>query len=147
MSHDIVIADKPKDECGVFGIWGPGENVSRLTYFGLHALQHRGQESAGIAVTDGKQINVHKGMGLVMEVFNDTILNNLNGSAAVGHVRYSPTGSNSLINAQPWCLDAGGVVQLLPTTGTLLMLLRWKSNWRKWVFCFNPQVILKFLLI
>jgi amidophosphoribosyltransferase len=101
MSHDLVIADKLKDECGVFGIWGPGENVSRLTYFGLHALQHRGQESAGIAVTDGKQISVYKGMGLVTEVFNDTILNNLNGSAAVGHVRYSTIGTSSLINAQP----------------------------------------------
>lgn len=101
MSCDINCIDKPKDECGVFGIYGPGENVSRAAYFGLHALQHRGQESAGIAVTDGSKIRVRKGMGLVTEVFNDNVLSSLDGIAAVGHVRYSTTGTSSLINAQP----------------------------------------------
>ena len=102
MSHGMECLDKPKDECGVFGIYGSGENVSRITYFGLHALQHRGQESAGMAISDGKDIKVHKGMGLVSEVFNKHILSELNGGvAAVGHVRYSTTGTSSLANAQP----------------------------------------------
>lgn len=101
MSHGLGSIDKPKDECGVFGIWGPCEHPARTAYFGLHALQHRGQESAGIAVTDGRKINVHKGMGLVTEVFNPDILKGLEGIAAVGHVRYSTTGTSSLINAQP----------------------------------------------
>lgn len=101
MSHVLVFPDKPKDECGVFGIFGSDENVARITYFGLHALQHRGQESAGIAVTDGREVKVYKGMGLVTEVFNDNILGSLEGNAAVGHVRYSTTGTTSLANAQP----------------------------------------------
>ena len=91
--------DKAKDECGVFGIYGPGKNVSRITYFGLHALQHRGEESSGVAVAGGK-IEVHKGMGLVTEVFDDDILNRLQGDIGIGHVRYSMK-SNSVINAQP----------------------------------------------
>lgn len=101
MSHGVSYSDKPKDECGVFGIWGPCEHPARTTFFGLHALQHRGQESAGIAVADGRNINVHKGMGLVTEVFNPNVLGGLEGSAAVGHVRYSTTGTSSLANAQP----------------------------------------------
>jgi len=102
MFHDLIFPeDKVKDECGVFGIYGPGRKVSRITYFGLHALQHRGQESAGIGVSDGKNIKVHKGMGLVTEVFNESILKELKGIIAIGHVRYSTTGSSSIINAQP----------------------------------------------
>ncbi|KKM10449.1 amidophosphoribosyltransferase [Clostridiales bacterium PH28_bin88] len=95
--------DKPLDECGVFGIYGPGMDVARLTYFGLYALQHRGQESAGIAVSDGREIHVHKNMGLVSEVFNEENLAKLQGNLAIGHVRYSTTGSSSLANAQPLC--------------------------------------------
>lgn len=101
MYHGIDCFDKPKDECGVFGIWGPCENPARTTYFGLHALQHRGQESAGIAVTDGSRINVYKGMGLVTEVFNNNILAGLKGVSAIGHVRYSTKGTSSVANAQP----------------------------------------------
>ncbi|HBT20749.1 MAG TPA: amidophosphoribosyltransferase [Peptococcaceae bacterium] len=93
--------DKVRDECGIFGIYGPGRRVSRITYYGLHALQHRGQESAGIGVSNGKDIKVYKGMGLVTEVFNESILKELKGKIAVGHVRYSTTGSSSIINAQP----------------------------------------------
>ena len=93
--------DKLKEECGVFGIFAPGQNVTRLTYYGLYALQHRGQESAGIAVSDGRNIIVHKGMGLVSEVFSDRIIDNLGGKMAIGHVRYSTTGSSLLANAQP----------------------------------------------
>jgi amidophosphoribosyltransferase len=101
MDHGIGSLDKPKDECGVFGIWGPCEHPARTAYFGLHALQHRGQERAGIAVTDGRSINVYKGMGLVTEVFNDNILKDLKGTAAIGHVRYSTKGTSSVANAQP----------------------------------------------
>ncbi|KLU65394.1 MULTISPECIES: amidophosphoribosyltransferase [Desulfosporosinus] len=93
--------DKPHEECGVFGIYAPNQEVARLTYYGLYALQHRGQESAGIAVSDGRAIEVHKGMGLVSEVFSNHIIKNLHGKMAIGHVRYSTTGSSLLANAQP----------------------------------------------
>lgn len=93
--------DKPKEECGVFGIYAPEQEVARLTYFGLYALQHRGQESAGIAVSDGENIEVHKGMGLVMEVVSEEDLQKLQGKMAIGHVRYSTAGSSSQANAQP----------------------------------------------
>lgn len=93
--------DKPKEECGVFGIYAPGQEVARLTYYGLYALQHRGQESAGIAVSDGHNIALHKGMGLVSEVFSDRIVESLKGKMAIGHVRYSTTGSSLVANAQP----------------------------------------------
>lgn len=94
-------SDKFCEECGIFGLYGPGLDVARLTYYGLFALQHRGQESAGIAVSTGDGIEVYKGMGLVAEVFNQTILRKLKGNLAIGHVRYSTTGSSSLANAQP----------------------------------------------
>lgn len=91
----------PQDECGVFGVWAPGEEVAKLTYYGLYALQHRGQESAGIAVSDGKRIAVYKDMGLVSQVFDENTLTALTGSMAVGHCRYSTTGVNKWANAQP----------------------------------------------
>lgn len=95
------IADgKPKEECGVFGIFGHPD-APRLTCHGLYALQHRGQESAGIATSTGETVRVHKGMGLVSEVFDSATLGGLEGTAAVGHVRYSTTGASLLINAQP----------------------------------------------
>lgn len=91
----------PQDACGVFGVWAPGEEVAKLTYFGLYALQHRGQESAGIATSDGRKILIYKDMGLVSQVFNESTLNTLRGYIAVGHTRYSTTGSSSWQNAQP----------------------------------------------
>jgi amidophosphoribosyltransferase len=93
--------DKPEEACGVFGVYAPGEDVAKLTYFGLYALQHRGQESAGIATFEGKQVHLHKEMGLVSQVFNESILNQLPGDMAVGHTRYSTTGSSRVVNAQP----------------------------------------------
>jgi len=94
--------DKPRDECGVFGVYGKVPDVARLTYYGLYALQHRGQESAGIAVSDGKHVRLHKDMGLVPEVFTPENLNSLkSGHIAIGHVRYSTTGSSLPVNAQP----------------------------------------------
>lgn len=92
---------KPRESCGLFGIYGNPE-ASKLSYFGLYALQHRGQESAGIAVVKNKNIIHHKGMGLVSDVFDMPILNHLKGKSAIGHVRYSTTGSSILSNAQPF---------------------------------------------
>ncbi len=90
----------PKHYCGVFGVFGH-PNAAELTYYGLYALQHRGQESAGIVTSDGKQFREHKGMGLVPQVFNGEILHGLVGNMALGHTRYSTTGSSALRNAQP----------------------------------------------
>jgi amidophosphoribosyltransferase len=91
----------PKDACGVFGAWSPGEDVAKLAYYGLYSLQHRGQESAGIAVSDGTRIVVYKDMGLVAQVFDESVLNTLRGHIAVGHCRYSTTGASVWENAQP----------------------------------------------
>ncbi|MGE5656416.1 MAG: amidophosphoribosyltransferase [Actinomycetota bacterium] len=93
--------DKPEEACGVFGLYAPGEDVAKLTYFGLYALQHRGQESAGIATFDGEQVHLHKDMGLVSQVFSESRLSHLPGQMAVGHTRYSTTGSSRIVNAQP----------------------------------------------
>jgi amidophosphoribosyltransferase len=107
LTDDLDPQDRgPKDACGVFGVWAPSEEVAKLTYFGLYALQHRGQESAGIAVSKptsrGAQIMVHKEMGLVSQVFDENALNTLNGGhLAIGHCRYSTTGASVWKNAQP----------------------------------------------
>jgi amidophosphoribosyltransferase len=101
--HNVIIpGDKLKEECGVFGVYGKeGAALSRTTYYGLYALQHRGQESAGIAVTSGGGIKYHKQMGLVSEVFDDSMLEDLEGNIACGHVRYSTAGDRHVINSQP----------------------------------------------
>ncbi|NLB18769.1 MAG: amidophosphoribosyltransferase, partial [Syntrophomonadaceae bacterium] len=94
-----------RDECGVFGVFLRNSVISneaaRDTYYGMYALQHRGQESAGIAVSNGQEINLYKGMGLVSEVFTPELVQGLTGNIAIGHVRYSTTGSSHVINAQP----------------------------------------------
>ena len=95
------LEQSPQDECGVFGVWAPGEDVAKLTYYGLYALQHRGQESAGMAVSDGSRIMVFKDMGLVSQVFDEGTLSSLNGDLAIGHTRYSTTGASVWSNAQP----------------------------------------------
>ncbi|MDO5634596.1 MAG: amidophosphoribosyltransferase [Micrococcus sp.] len=115
LSHTLDPEDaKGQDECGVFGVWAPGEEVSKLTYYGLYALQHRGQESAGIAVSNGERIAVYKDMGLVSQVFDETTLNTMTGHMAVGHCRYSTTGANKWANAQPTlgATNDGGTVAL-----------------------------------
>ena len=93
--------ERMHEECGLFGIHAPGEEVANLTYFGLYALQHRGQESAGIATSDGRSIRMHKDIGLVAQAFDQPSLDRLTGHLALGHTRYSTTGSNRLENAQP----------------------------------------------
>ncbi len=112
MGYDAVY-DKMKDECGVFGTWalGQSDEAANFTYLGLHALQHRGQESAGIVSTDGRALHVHRGMGLVADIFTADVLAKLPGGAAIGHVRYSTAGASHLKNAQPIAIQyAGGAV-------------------------------------
>jgi len=102
LTHDLLPDDKrPQDACGVFGVWATGEEVAKLAYFALYALQHRGQEAAGIAVSDGASVLVYKDLGLVSQVFDEATLNTLQGHIAVGHTRYSTTGSTTWENAQP----------------------------------------------
>lgn len=105
--------DEPREACGVFGVNAPGRDVSRLTFFALHALQHRGQESAGIAVSDGERVTVQRDLGLVGDVFDEPALRSLTGDAALGHVRYSTTGGNHWDNAQPVAqMSEHGIVAL-----------------------------------
>ncbi|HEU5271967.1 MAG TPA: amidophosphoribosyltransferase [Jatrophihabitans sp.] len=102
LSHELDPHEKgPQDACGIFGVWAPGEEVAKLTYFGLYALQHRGQEAAGIAVSDGTSILVYKDLGLVSQVFDEATLSTLSGDIAIGHTRYSTTGSSTWENSQP----------------------------------------------
>ncbi|CAB4752521.1 MAG: amidophosphoribosyltransferase [Actinobacteria bacterium] len=102
LTHELFDVDKgPQDACGIFGVWAPGEEVAKLTFYGLYALQHRGQESAGIATSDGERILVYKDMGLVSQVFTEADLASLTGDIAIGHCRYSTTGSSTWVNAQP----------------------------------------------
>ena len=93
--------DKPKDECGVFGAFAPIDEIGKLTYYGLYALQHRGQESAGIVTGDGENFKIQKGLGLCNEVFDDKGLSELTGKVSIGHVRYSTSGDSSINNTQP----------------------------------------------
>ncbi|MBL8091748.1 MAG: amidophosphoribosyltransferase [Anaerolineales bacterium] len=97
--------ESPKEECGVLGIFAPNEDVARMTFFGLYALQHRGQEAAGMAVADGQTISIHKGVGLVSHVFTPNVMADLKGHYAIGHTRYSTTGSSLLRNAQPFMIE------------------------------------------
>lgn len=106
--------NEPREECGVFGVWAPGEDVAKLSYYGLYALQHRGQEAAGIAVGDGSQVVVFKDLGLVSQVFDEQTLGAMSGHVAIGHCRYSTTGSTTWENSQPIfrTTDAGTGVAL-----------------------------------
>ena len=102
LNHNLLGEDKgPQDACGVFGVWAPGEEVAKLSFYGLYALQHRGTESAGIATSDGERILIFKDMGLVSQVFTEGDLATLKGNLAIGHCRYSTTGSSTWVNAQP----------------------------------------------
>src|SRR3712207_6109046 len=101
MTRDLDHRDGPRDECGVFGVFAPEQDVARLTYFGLYALQHRGQESAGIATAESGHILTLRDLGLVNQVFDEQKLRALSGDMAIGHVRYSTTGSSAWENAQP----------------------------------------------
>ncbi len=110
---------RPGEACGVFGVYAPGSDVAQLTYFGLFALQHRGQESAGIAVSDGETTMISKDMGLVTQVFDVASLAALTGHLAVGHTRYSTTGSTTWENAQPTYRQVGDTSISLAHNGNL----------------------------
>jgi len=110
---------RPREECGVFAIYGH-EDAARVTFFGLFALQHRGQESAGIVVSDGCKVFEHKGMGLASGVFKESILQKLTGSLAIGHVRYSTTGSSTISNAQPFLVHVGEEYYALGHNGNIV---------------------------
>ena len=97
--------DRPREACGIFGICTPGVDAARVAFFALYALQHRGQESAGIATSDGRVTYLHKDMGLVSQVFDEDNLRPLKGHLAIGHNRYSTTGSSHLRNAQPYLIE------------------------------------------
>jgi len=108
------------ESCGVFGIYASGIDVARITFFGLFALQHRGQESAGIAATDGNKIYLHSAMGLVAQVFNENALGQLKGNIAIGHCRYSTTGSSSISNAQPIMAEKDGMRIVVAHNGNIV---------------------------
>jgi amidophosphoribosyltransferase len=109
-----------REACGVFGIYAPGEDVARITFFGLFALQHRGQESAGIATSDGKKIQVYARMGLVSQVFDEESLSQLRGTMAIGHNRYSTTGSSRICNAQPILVGDGDNLMAIAHNGNIV---------------------------
>ncbi|MDY2777225.1 MAG: amidophosphoribosyltransferase [Collinsella sp.] len=115
LDHDVL-----HEECGVFGVWAPDRDVARLTYFGLRALQHRGQESAGIAVGDGGTVMVRKDLGLVSHVFSNADISSLPGQLAVGHVRYGTAGAKSWEASQPHLSTIGDVIVALAHNGTLV---------------------------
>ena len=123
LTAELDPGEQPRDACGVFGVWAPGEEVAKLAYFGLYALQHRGQESAGIAVSDGIRIVVYKDMGLVPQVFDESVLNTLRGHIAVGHCRYSTSGSSVWDNAQPTFRATPSVSLALGHNGNLINTL------------------------
>ncbi len=120
MFRDLeMYCDRPREECGIFAVYGH-EEAAKLAYFGLYALQHRGQESAGIVASDGRQVMEHKAMGLVPEIFDEEILNRLKGRLALGHVRYSTTGSSLLVNAQPFRIQYSGRTLAIAHNGNLV---------------------------
>jgi amidophosphoribosyltransferase len=110
---------RPREECGIFAVYGH-EEAPKMTYFGLYALQHRGQESAGIVVSDGQRVVEHKAMGLVPDIFREEVLERLKGHMALGHVRYSTTGSSLLVNAQPFRIRHAGKTLAIAHNGNLV---------------------------
>ncbi len=123
--------DKPEEACGVFGIYAPSEAVAKLVYFGLYALQHRGQESAGIATFSGEAVSLHKGMGLVSQVFSEALLGMLKGDLGVGHTRYSTTGSSRVVNAQPAVVETRLGQLALAHNGNLVNTAQLDADLRK----------------
>ena len=108
------------ESCGVFGVYAPNEDVARLTFFALFALQHRGQESSGIATADGRKIRVYTGMGRVSHVFSEDSLSNLTGHIAIGHNRYSTAGSSRVGNAQPIVVGDGDSTIAIAHNGNII---------------------------
>jgi amidophosphoribosyltransferase len=122
------VSGEARDACGVVGVYAPGEDVARLTYYGLYALQHRGQESAGIAIADGQTMVVYKELGLVAQAFDELVLKSLRGHLAIGHVRYSTTGASSWANAQPTYKSGANGQIALAHNGNLVNALELKQS-------------------
>ncbi len=129
MNHHDTLS-RPREECGVCGIFGHND-AAKLTYFGLYALQHRGQESAGIVASNGNQVCQHKGMGLVPEVFSEEILQGLHGHLTIGHVRYSTTGSSNITNAQPFTVTHQGSTIAVAHNGNLVNIRSLRDDLEK----------------
>ncbi len=124
---NMLLNHRPRDECGLFAVYHHKE-AAKITYFGLYALQHRGQESAGIVASDGKTVCGHKAMGLVPDIFNEQLLDTLRGDIALGHVRYSTTGSSLLTNAQPFKIQYAGKSLAIAHNGNLVNARRIRNE-------------------
>lgn len=124
-SHDH---DHPREECGVLGIYAPNEDVARMAFFGLYALQHRGQEAAGLAVSNGHSLRLHKDVGLVSQIFTPTVLHQMIGDYAIGHTRYSTTGSPIARNSQPFMIDTQYGPLALAHNGNLVNAAELREN-------------------
>src|SRR5512135_3176212 len=125
---DHLRTDAPREECGLIGIYAPNEDVARMAYFGLHALQHRGQEAAGIAVSDGVSAHIHKDIGLVTQIFTPQSLAPLQGHYAIGHTRYSTTGSSAARNAQPFLIETRHGPLAVAHNGNLINAQELRNN-------------------
>jgi amidophosphoribosyltransferase len=128
-----------RETCGIFGVYAPGEDVARLTFYGLFALQHRGQESSGIATADGHHIHVHTGMGLVPQVFTERTMTRLGGRIAIGHNRYSTTGSSRLANAQPVLVEGSSDTLALAHNGNIINALPLRQELEEQGFTFRSS--------
>src|SRR5499425_1906817 len=115
----MLPSDKFRDECGVVAIYAHPE-AEKLAYLGLHALQHRGQESAGVVTSDKMTLHMHKAMGLVADIFTEDVLSQLRGSLAIGHTRYSTAGDSALLNAQPILVQSNKGMMALAHNGNLV---------------------------
>jgi amidophosphoribosyltransferase len=137
----VAASDRPREACGVFGVRDQQHSASHLTYLGLFTLQHRGQESAGIAVSDGTKILVDKDMGLVSAIFNDHRLQALPGTMAIGHTRYATTGASAWDGAQPVSRDAGGIYFALGHNGNLVNTDALAARYPQEIFGSDSDVI------
>ncbi len=126
--HWSLITESPQEECGIIGIFAPDEDVARMAFFGLFALQHRGQEAAGIAVSDGNAMSMYKNVGLVAQVFKPETLTGLQGHYAIGHTRYSTTGSSLIRNAQPFMIETMNGPLALAHNGNLVNSLQLRDE-------------------
>ncbi len=131
--------DRPREACGVVGVYAPGEDVARIAYFGIFALQHRGQESAGIATTDGVRFSLHASMGLVAQVFKETDLGRLTGHMAIGHTRYSTMGASRKQNAQPVMAKGVGCELALGHNGNVINAGELRAELEAWGCSFDAS--------
>ena len=124
--------DHAREACGVVGVYSPDDDVARIAFFGLHALQHRGQESAGIATGDGQRIHVRTAMGLITQAFSEQHLSQLPGHLAIAHTRYSTTGSSNIANAQPIISQGPDVEVALAHNGNLINAVELRKELEGW---------------